>query len=401
MTPDQGQRKVGLWLIGGRGAISTCVAYGLTGLQRGLVPPVGLVTETAPVAALDLLGFDDLVLGGHDVCTRDLSHAAGELVKIGLLDPDLVAHGAESLAAYEARLRPGPLDGPEVGMADLDPRSSELGSLPPREQIAQLTADWKEFEEREGLDGTIVVLLSSTEAVREHQREWDDLEALEGALDEGVAQPASLIYAYAALSGGRPFVNFTPNLGASSRALRALAISKGVPHAGRDGKTGETLVKTALAPMFAHRALKVLSWQGYNMLGNRDGEVLEDPVHKAAKLRNKDEVLRDILGSDTHTHVGIDYVPSLNDWKTAWDFIHFEGFLGARMSLQFTWAGSDSALAAPLILDLARLVEFSQRQGEAGPLDHTACFFKAPLGGGSHDLSEQYAKLFAYASANS
>ena len=145
-------------------------------------------------------------------------------------------------------------------------------------------------------------------------------------------------------------------------ALRELAVAEGVPVAGNDGKTGETLVKTVLAPMFSARALKVLAWQGYNMLGNRDGEVLEEPAHKAAKLENKDQALRELLSDDDlHSEVAIDFVPSLNDWKTAWDFIHFEGFLGAKMSMQFTWQGSDSALAAPLILDLAILAELASR----------------------------------------
>jgi myo-inositol-1-phosphate synthase len=171
-----------------------------------------------------------------------------------------------------------------------------------------------------------------------------------------------------------------------------------VPHCGNDGKTGETLVKTVLAPMFRARALKVLTWQGYNMLGNRDGEVLKEPAHRESKLRNKDEALRSILADPAvHTSVGIDFVPSLEDWKTAWDFIQFEGFLGARMSLQFTWTGSDSALAAPLVLDLVRLADLAAERGEGGVMEHTACFFKAPLGGGTHDFGHQFAELGRYA----
>ena len=140
------------------------------------------------------------------------------------------------------------------------------------------------------------------------------------------------------------------------------------------------------------------AWQGYNMLGNRDGEVLEEPAHKAAKLQNKDQVLRELLDNDDlHTQVAIDFVPSLKDWKTAWDFIHFEGFLGAKMSLQFTWAGSDSALAAPLVIDLVRLVDEAARAGASGDLEHLACFFKAPLSGGTHDFHAQHNRLLAYA----
>jgi len=396
---DERPTRTGLWLVGARGAIATCVAYGLAGLRRGDLEPIGLATEAEPLRDLPLVPLDELVLGGHDVCARDLSRSAGELVESGILGADLVTGAAPDAAAYEAWIRPGPLDGPDVGLADLDPESAELGAAHPREQIARLIADWEAFEEEHGLGRTVVVLLTSTEAVRDPQAEWGELATLDGALDEGRTQPASLVYAYAALSSGRPFVNFTPNLGSSPPALTELALARGVPHCGNDGKTGETLVKTVLAPMFRARALRVLAWQGYNMLGNRDGAVLEDPVHRQAKLVNKDGALRDILGSgpELHTKVGIDFVPSLADWKTAWDFVHFEGFLGARMSMQFTWAGSDSALAAPLVLDLARLAVFAHERGEAGVMEQSACYFKAPLAGGGHDFHRQYARLIEYA----
>jgi myo-inositol-1-phosphate synthase len=138
------------------------------------------------------------------------------------------------------------------------------------------------------------------------------------------------------------------------------------------------------------------------MLGNRDGENLADPLHKEAKLRSKDDALRSLLGDpEVHTKVGIDYVPSLRDWKTAFDYIHFEGFLGAQMSLQFTWQGSDSALAAPLVIDLARLAELALRAGESGELQHTAAFFKSPIGGGTHDFHAQFERLLDYARRHS
>jgi myo-inositol-1-phosphate synthase len=310
--------------------------------------------------------------------------------------------GASSGAAdFESRLRPGILDGADVGVADLDPESSRLGALPPREQIERIRADLVALVAEEELDRLVVVNRASTEVFREGRADWSSLEAFEAALDEGVAQPASVLYAYAALSGGHPYVNFTPSPGASVAALRELARELRVPHCGNDGKTGETLIKTVLAPLFVARNLQVLGWQGYNMLGNRDGEVLADPLHRESKIRSKGDVLPSILGDDSvHTHVGIDFVPSLRDWKTAWDFIHFEGFLGARMSMQFTWMGSDSALAAPLVIDLARLAEFAASSGEYGEMEHTASFFKSPVlanGAGSHDFHDQFRKLVEYA----
>lgn len=398
MSQPRTNRRVGAWLVGARGSISTCVAYGLGGLREGLLEPVGIVTARPPFSRLPLVAFEDLVLGGHDVCLRDLSSSAEELVRHGILSSDLVVASATHASAYESAIRAGTLDGPDVGLADLDPRSALLSAKPPREQLASLVADIEAFRGANALDRVVVVNLASTEAFRGERPEWQSLDALERALDDDVVQPASVLYAYAALSSRCPYVNFTPSRGSSIRALRELAQARGVPHCGSDGKTGETLLKTVLAPMFTARALRVLSWQGYNMLGNRDGEVLADAAHRETKLRNKNEALRAILDDESiHTHVGIDFVPSLQDWKTAWDFVHFEGFLGARMSLQFTWSGSDSALAAPLVIDLVRLADLAAEAGEGGEMSHTACFFKAPLAGGTHEFHAQFAELCAYA----
>lgn len=398
-APLEGRERTGLWLVGARGAIATCVAYGVAGLRRGLVPPVGLPSAAPPLSELDLVEPEDIVLGGHDICTRDLSTSAGELVAAGILPADLVAAVSDDAARYEAELRPGILDAPETGFADLDARAADRGSQPPRAQIAAITRDIDDFQERHGLARVVVVFVASVEGEISRQDAWDSAAAFEAALDAETPQPASLMYAYAAIASGRPFVNFTPSLGASVPALLELAEERGVPVAGNDGKTGETLVKTVLAPMFRARALRVLAWQGYNMLGNRDGEVLRDPAHKSSKLRTKDDALRSLLGDDSgelHTKVGIDYVPSLGDWKTAWDFIHFEGFLGAKMSMQFTWSGCDSALAAPLVIDLARLADHAARRGVAGVLEHLACYFKAPMGDVEHDFHRQHERIVRY-----
>ncbi|TAJ12539.1 MAG: myo-inositol-1-phosphate synthase, partial [Planctomycetota bacterium] len=347
-----------------------------------------------------LPAVEDFVLGGHDVCRRRVAQTAAELAAERVISPQLRAAASAAIAAYDARIRPGVLDAADVGGSDLDPEAARLGSLPPLEQIAALRADLRAFRAENELERAVVVLLSSTEAWREPLREWGSWAALDAALHDGRPQPASIVYAIAALQEGLPFVNFTPNLGASPRAVRELAEQQRVPHCGSDGKTGETLLKASLAPMFHARALRVLAWQGYNMLGNRDGAVLSDPAHRAAKLRNKDEALRGILGDSLgHSHVGIDFVPSLGDWKTAVDFVHFEGFLGARMSLQFTWSGCDSALAAPLVIDLARLAEFAAECGESGAMAHTACYFKSPLAVAqrTHDFHAQYRALLDYA----
>ena len=395
---DKKTERLGVWLVGARGAISTCVAYGLAGLVEGLIEPVGLCTETEALRGLDLCALDDIVLGGCDVCTRSLTESAAELEAQGVLSADLVTAAAPRAAAYEARIVPGLLDPADGTPVSADPESERLGSLPASEQVALIAKELEAFREEAGVSRVIVVNLASSEAQREEQKSWEDVSSFEAAIEADEPQPASVLYAYAALRTGCAFINFTPSAGASIPALRELADREGLPIAGNDGKTGETLVKTVLAPMFRARALKVLAWQGYNMLGNRDGEVLDEPAHKAAKLRNKDQVLREILDDDElHTQVAIDFVPSLDDWKTAWDFIHFEGFLGSKMSMQFTWQGSDSALAAPLVIDLVRLVDEAARAGASGDVEHLACFFKAPLSGGTHDFHAQHDRLMAYA----
>jgi len=140
----------------------------------------------------------------------------------------------------------------------------------------------------------------------------------------------------------------------------------------------------------------VLAWHGDNVLGNADGAALNAPEVKAAKVETKDGVIRGVLGYSPETSVEITYVPSLGDWKTAWDLIHFQGFLGTRMTMQFTWQGCDSALAAPLVIDLVRLADLALRRRESGPMTQAACFFKAPVGTQEQDLGRQYAMLDRY-----
>ena len=191
--------------------------------------------------------------------------------------------------------------------------------------------------------------------------------------------PASSLYAIAALEAGYSYINFTPSLGAAPAAIDELARLRHACHYGCDGKTGETLMKSVLAPMFARRNLQVLSWVGHNIFGNMDGQVLDDPANKQAKVASKDHLVREILGYRPNTLVSIEYLPDLGDWKTAWDHIHFAGFLGVPMTLQFIWQGCDSLLAAPLVLDLVRLTELAHRRGHVGPDALPGQFFQEPL----------------------
>jgi myo-inositol-1-phosphate synthase len=376
LEPSRG--PLGVWLIGARGAVATTTIVGAAALRAGRARPLGLVTESDPFRGLPLAPVDGLVFGGHDLADRPLLEAARALCRdAGPLPPDLVRAVEPDLAAAEPRLRPAP------------PPTRR-----PAHFVRAVQEDLAAFRRATGAARLVVVNLATTEPPAPEDPAHRDLARLEAGLaSSSPALPASVLYAYAALDAGVPYVNFTPSAGASLPALEQLARERGVPHAGRDGKTGETLLKSALAPMFRMRHLEVRSWVGFNALGGGDGEALADPARAASKAESKGRVVPGILGYEPHTVVRIEYVPSLGDWKTAWDLIQFEGFLSTPMTLQLTWQGSDSALAAPLVLDLVRLVDLAAARGERGALGHLAFFFKAPVGSDVHDLPGQYALL--------
>ncbi len=398
--------RTGVWLVGACGGVATLAIVGARALARGLKPPVGLLTATPLFEGLSLPAPGDLVFGGHEIRATDVCCAASEFAeRAGVLDRGLLELLHDDLVAVQADVRPGYLVNPGPSVRALaatgrGARGRVARSRRPLDVVAGIQRDLAEFQARHGLARVVVVNVSSTEPPRGLPIEFARLATFRGALEGARARKgltSSVLNAYAALDAGHPFVNFTPSPGSDVPALIELAQERGVPHMGCDGKTGETLVKTCLAPLFAGRALRVLSWEGYNMLGNRDGFVLADPEARLSKTRTKDGALRKILGEgDLHTRVTIDYVPSLDDWKVAWDFVHFEGFLGARMSMQFTWQGNDSALAAPLVLDLARLTAFAHAQGERGLMPHLAAYFKSPAGVEEQSFVKQLALLEAY-----
>ncbi len=384
------ERKVGVWLVGACGGVSTLAVAGAEALKAGAIGTTGLVSSLPEFEALGLCRIEDMVFGGHEVRQVDFTAAAEEFARHdGVLSGKILEAVRPALKKASANLRPG---------VTLDGDDRDLRAI-----VRSLQNDLAEFRSKNGLDEVIVVHLTSAEPHFVPPREFRYLESFLALLDDNRRDlfPASVLYAYAAIDAGCPYINFTTCVGSGVAALDDLARRRGVPHAGRDGKTGETLLKTTLAPMFMERNLKVLSWEGYNMLGNRDGVALEKPEINRAKVEDKDAALRDLLRDDEiHSRVRIDYVPSLGDWKTAWDFIHFEGFLGSRMMMQFTWQGCDSALAAPLVLDLVRFAEYSHRTAESGMMKHLACFFKAPQGVAEHGFARQHAALLDYAAAH-
>ena len=398
------ERKVGIWIVGACGSVATCAVAGAEAVRRGVIGTTGLVTELPEFSALGLVGFDQFVFGGHEIRPVTWVGAAEEFARDnGVLTPAVFQAVRPGLEEASRNLRPGVTLNSGAGVNSLGPQSSANARKPLKEIVKQIRADLDEFRGKNGLDEVIVVHLTSAEPHFVPPREFHYLESFMALLeaDRRDLFPASVLYALAAIESGCPFVNFTTCVGASIPALDELSRRRGVPHCGRDGKTGETLMKTTLAPMFMARNLKVLSWEGYNMLGNRDGQVLDDPEANKAKCKDKDDCLRDIMGrDDVHSRVRIDYVPSLGDWKTAWDFVHFQGFLGTRMTMQFTWQGCDSALASPLVLDLVRFAEFAHRSAESGNMRHVACFFKAPYLADGHGFFAQFDGLRAYAAAH-
>ncbi|MEU3250676.1 inositol-3-phosphate synthase [Streptomyces sp. NPDC006997] len=366
MSASLPRPRVGVWLIGARGSVATTVVAGCAAMTAGLHPPTGMVTETPPFAGTGLPPLAALVFGGHDTIDCPLPKRAEALAAGGVLPAGLPAAVAAELAAADAEIRPG---GPAPG----DTRT-------PDGLVTAFAADIEDFVRRHELTRAVVVNVASTEP----------------APTDGTLPPSSL-YAAAALRAGCPYVNFTPSTGLHHPALADEAAASGLPYAGRDGKTGQTLLRAALGPMFAQRALDVRAWSGTNLLGGGDGAALADPAAAAAKNAGKERVLADTLGTTPEGEVHIDDVPALGDWKTAWDHIAFDGFLGSRMILQTIWQGCDSALAAPLVLDLARLTLRAHEAGMTGPLSELGFYFKDPVGDGPSALADQYAALTALA----
>ncbi|MYW67592.1 myo-inositol-1-phosphate synthase [Streptomyces sp. SID8379] len=374
--------RVGVWLVGARGSVATTAIAGAAAVAAGIASPTGCVTESPLFADASLPALADLVFGGHDIVDVPLAARAGLLADAGVLPARLLEAVRPALDAADAEIRDG----------------AQLPGEPQYTAARRLAADIADFRARHGLAQVVVVNVSSTEVLAEPDPAFLDLADLDKALATRTdLLPPSALYAYAAFHAGCAYVNFTPSTGAALPALDELARLRGVPYAGRDGKTGETLVKSALAPMFTQRALRLRSWSGTNLLGGGDGATLADPDAARSKTESKQRSLEETVGHPVEGQVHIDNVPEMGEWKTAWDHISFEGFLGVRMSMQFTWQGCDSTLAAPLILDLARLATLALRRGESGALPALGFFFKDPAASTEHNLTLQYESLTGWA----
>lgn len=377
MTKD-GDR-LGVWLVGAAGNVATTVAVGLAAIRRKLTKPIGILTESEICRKLPLAPLSDIVLGGHEIARRTPWQTAEELQDCSnLFDARLLKEVRPELEKYSKSICRG------VSIANAA-------------SIARCRKDLKAFRRRNRVQRVVVINLASTEP-RGSVGKWRHWSELERAIQSSrkLNLPISTIYAIAAIEEGIPYINFTPSKGADHPAVLERANQSNVPIMGADGKTGETLVRTVLAPMFESRRLQVMSWVGTNILGNRDGEALRDAKSRAAKLHGKNKVLDQLLSSRPETKTDIEFVQSMHDWKTAWDHIHFRGFLDTKMTMQFTWQGCDSALAAPLVIDLARLADLHARTNRGGLMTQLSCFFKSPMGGGSQGFHAQMQTLKRY-----
>ena len=374
-------RRVGMAVVGLGGAVATTAAAGLELLRLGAVGPAGLplagltdATGRTLEDATGLVPYDGLVLGGWDLDDSDLAKAASVH---GVLDHRQIELAGPGLS----QVRPWPAAGDAEFCRNVVGGNTVLAEGR-RAQAEAVRADLRRFRTDSSLDGCVVVNLASTER-------WPDLasaalqtpEAFEAGLDaDDPSISPGMLYAYAAIMEGCGYVNFTPSLAADAPALVALAEQRGVPVAGKDGKTGQTMMKTVLAPAFRSRSLHVEGWYSTNILGNRDGLALDDPASLASKIDTKGKVLDSILGYPVEDHVvRIDYYRPRGDQKEAWDAIDLIGFLGQRMQIKVDFQCRDSILAAPLALELARLLDLAQQRGQGGVQEHLGWFFKAPM----------------------
>ena len=390
-TPPAQNEPLGLAIVGLGGAVASTAVAGAALIREGQQDTTGL--PLAEFGHLDLAGYGQLHFAGWDLYPHDL-YAAAE--HHGVLTREQLAAARETLAA----IKPWPALANQRFCEGVVNGADSVESL--REQVATVREQLRSFSEEIG--GNVVVInLASTESFLDADTPaYQTPEAFERALDDNdAAISPGMVYAYAAIVSGVPYGNFTPTAAADIPALRELARRHNTPVAGKDGKTGQTFVKTVIAPALRARALHVDGWFSTNILGNRDGEALRKPGSLANKINTKGDVLGSCLGYGVEDHVvKINYYKPHGDNKEAWDNIDVTGFLGQRMQVKVNFLCKDSILAAPLALEIARCLDLAKRKGRGGVVEEMGCFFKAPTTqDGSepvHAFPEQQATLLAW-----
>ncbi|MDD1450351.1 inositol-3-phosphate synthase [Sphingomonas sp. H160509] len=363
--------RVGIAVIGLNGAVATTAAAGIAMIRAGSNDLSGL-----PLASRDVDGmaaYRDLHFGGWDLSHDDLATAA---LKHGVLSESELVNGASSLSD----MRPWPAVGSTDFCANID-GANKIAAPGHRAAVQHIQDDLARFKTEQNLDRVVMINLASTE--RKADLGADALTSVEGFergldSDDAAISPA-MLYAYAAIASDTPYANFTPSVAADVAPLAELARQRSVPIAGKDGKTGQTLLKTVIAPALRDRALHVDGWFSTNILGNSDGLALDDPKSLASKVDTKKSVLDQILGYPVEDHIiMIHYYKPRGDNKEAWDNIDLTGFLGQKMQLKLNFLCKDSVLAAPLAIEIARCLALAQTRGEGGVQDQMGIFFKMP-----------------------
>jgi myo-inositol-1-phosphate synthase len=365
------KNRLGVVVVGAGGAVASTMIAGVELMKKGLAPRVGMVTETKLGQQLEVSALEDLVFGGWDLRPDSLYDAA---VRENIVPRHLVHEVKDELS----KIKPWPAVASPQFLSSF-PGRHLVPANSYREELGILESNINAFKKEHGLERVVMLNLTSTERYTEVADVHRTLEAFEAGLDRNDPRISpAMKYLYLACKMGIPHVNFTPSL-TKIPALEVLSEKSGVPVAGEDGKTGQTYLKTALAPAFVVRQLQVEGWYSMNILGNNDGKVLDDPGSNKTKVQSKLSVLEEILGYSVPNHqVHINYYKPRGDEKEAWDNIDLVGFLGERMQLKINFLCKDSILAAPLAIDLVRLLDVCKRVGESGIQRQMSLFFKAP-----------------------
>jgi myo-inositol-1-phosphate synthase len=409
IAPPEG--KLGV-LTPGLGAVSTTFIAGVLAARKGLGQPIGSLTQMGTVRLgkrtenrspmikdfVPLAGMEDLVFGAWDIFPESAYEAA---IKAGVLDKNLLDQIRDEMDA----IRPMKAVFDQRFVKNLDgPHKKEAPTL--WDLAEALKEDIRTFQKESGVSRVVMIWCASTETFRKEAPVHESLKAFEEGLktsDPAIAP--SMIYAYAAISMGIPYANGAPNLSADIPALEELARETGVPLAGKDFKTGQTLMKTILAPGFKARLLGLSGWFSTNILGNRDGEVLDDPeafkTKEESKLGVLDAILQPhlypLLYGELYHKVRINYYPPRGDNKEGWDNIDVFGWLGYPMQIKIDFLCRDSILAAPIVLDLALFLDMAGRSKMRGIQEWLSFYFKSPIHArdlyAEHDLFIQLMKL--------
>jgi myo-inositol-1-phosphate synthase len=408
---EKADGKLGIMLVG-LGAVSTTTIAGVIAIRRGLAKPIGSLTQMGTIRLgkrteansprikdfVPLASLDDVVFGGWDLFDENCYEAARTA---GVLEKELL----DQIRPELEQIRPWPAVFDRRYVKRLDGPNVKKGRNK-RDLADQVRADIQKFKADHGLSRLVMVWCGSTEVYLTESPAHASVEAFEKALeasDDSI--PSSMIYAYAAIKEGIPYANSAPNLSADIPALIQLAQQTGSPMAGKDLKTGQTLIKTIIAPGLKSRLIGVEGWYSTNILGNRDGEVLEDPESFKTKEESKKSVLDYILQPNLYPDlyanlchlVRINYYPPRGDNKEGWDNIDIFGWLGYKMQLKINFLCRDSILAAPIVLDSALFLDLAKRAGMSGIQEWLSFYYKSPMHAQGlypeHDLFIQLMKL--------